>query len=77
LGAVLFGHTFGNLTYASASSFALKLDHRTFASWHQRLEIRQSYLRYGQPAGDAGFFEPRRSSDLAIMLEFGTEDSIF
>jgi hypothetical protein len=77
LGAVLFDGGFGNLTYAGTSSFALKLDHRTFKDWHQRLEIRQTFLRYGQPANVSAFFEPRRSSELAIMLEVGTETSLF
>jgi hypothetical protein len=77
LGAVLFNHSYGNLDHATSSAFALKLDHRTFADWHQRLEIRQTFLRYGQTANAPGYFEPRRSSDLAIMLEFGTETSLF
>jgi hypothetical protein len=80
LGAVLLDGSIGNrvwLNNATTASFALSLDHRTFDSWHQRLEVRQSYLRYGQPANVVNFFEPRRSSDLAIMLEFGTETSFF
>ena len=77
LGAMLANGGSGNLVYAGTSSFALKLDHRTYGSWHQRLEIRQTFLRYGQFPDVVGFFEPRRTSDLAIMLEFGTEGSIF
>jgi len=74
---LLDGH---NLTWphnATTSSFALYLDNRTYADWHQRLEIRQSFLRYGEPAYSGGLFEPRRNSTSAIMLEMGTEKDLF
>lgn len=76
LGTFLANGGSGNVVYANSSSFALKLDHRTYGTWHQRLEVRQTFLRYGQFPDVTGFFEPRRTSDLAIMLEFGTEGSI-
>jgi hypothetical protein len=59
------------------SSFALYLDNRTSADWHQRLILRQSYLRYGEPAQSVGSFEPRRNSELSVQLEFGTEMDLF
>jgi len=76
LAASVLGGGSGNLVYASTASFALKLDHRTAHDWHQRLEIRQTFHRYGQFPDISGNFAPRRTSDLAIMLEFGTEASI-
>ncbi len=62
---------------AITSSFALYLDNRTSADWHQRLILRQSYLRYGEPARSVGLFEPRRNSALSVHLEFGTERDLF
>ena len=62
---------------AITTSFALYLDNRTTADWHQRLEIRESFLRYGEPARTGGFFEPRRNSALSFTLEFGTELNLF
>ncbi len=70
----------GNLLAPRAgilSSFALYLDNRTYADWHQRLILRQSYLRYGEPAKSVGLLEPRRNSALSIQLEFGTERDLF
>jgi hypothetical protein len=67
----------GSRIVATTSTFSLKLDHRTFPDWHQRVEIRQNFLRYAQPANIPALFEPRRTSDLAIMLEIGGETSVF
>jgi hypothetical protein len=76
MGAVLFNGA-GNRLFAGARSFSLKLDHRTFADWHQRLEVRGNFLRYGSVTGVSGFFEPRRSNDIAILFEIGGETSVF
>jgi len=59
------------------SSFALYLDNRTSTDWHQRLILRQTYLRYREPAQSVGMFEPRRNSALSLQLEFGTERDLF
>jgi hypothetical protein len=77
LGAILFGRSYGNVIFAKESTLSLKLDHRTAADWHQRLEIRQTWRRYGVSADAPGYYEPQHGSDLAIMLEFGTESGIF
>jgi hypothetical protein len=77
LGTILFGGNYGNGIFAKVSTFSLKLDHCTSADWHQRLEIRQAVLRYGVSGRTPGYYEPQRGSELAIMLEFGTESSIF
>jgi hypothetical protein len=59
------------------SSVALYLDNRTSNDWHQRLIVRQSWIRYGEPAQSVGSFEPRRNSALSVQLEFGTELDLF
>jgi hypothetical protein len=61
----------------NAPSFALYLDNRTSANWHQRFIVRHSTLRYGEPAQAVGLLEPRRNSALSIQLEFGTELDLF
>ena len=61
----------------TGTSFGLYLDNRTYSDWHQRLEIRQDSLRYGEPATVANVFEPRRSSGLAVQLTFGTELDLY
>ena len=75
LGATEFDG-YGSRNLAGSSAFALSLDHRTYAEWHQRLQVRQNFLRYGSvngAGGGLGLYEPRRSSDLAILLFMGTE----
>jgi hypothetical protein len=61
----------------NAPSFALILDNRTSANWHQRFIIRHSTVRYGEPAQAVGLLEPRRNSALSLQLEFGTELDLF
>jgi hypothetical protein len=56
-----------------ASSFSVYLDHRTAADTHERIVLRQSSLRFGDPVQATGSLEPRRNSALTIGLEFGTE----
>ena len=63
----------GSYVFAKASSFALKLDHRTFPDWHQSVEVRQDFLRYAPSSSAAATFAPRRTSSLAFMLEMGVE----
>lgn len=76
LGTVIFDG-YGNTLYGRTTAFALALDHRTFANWHQRVAIRQSTLRYAPPAAGAGSFEPRRTADLAFLFEVGGETGVF
>jgi hypothetical protein len=76
LGAVVYSGG-GNRVFATAHTFSLKLDHRTFPDWHQTLEIRQNALRYGAVPNVFGMFEPRGSNELTIMLEIGGETSVF
>ncbi len=77
LGTVLLDGGSGNSLYGRSASVALHLDHRTFADWHQRLEVRQTFLRYAPAVGPPRAIEPRRRSDLAFMLVFGTETGLF
>jgi len=72
----LDGHNLDWPHRATTSTFALYLDNRTFAAWHQRLEIRHSSQRYGEPAYGGGLLEPRRGSVTSILLEFGTEQDL-
>jgi hypothetical protein len=74
VGTIIFDGS-GNPIGAKATSFSLRLDHRTFPDWHQRLEIRQSTLRYDQP-NIPGNFEPQRTSGLAILFSVGGEISV-
>jgi len=74
LGTVIFDGA-GTQSYAKATTFSLRLDHRTFPDWHQRVELRQSTLRYAQP-GVTGYFEPQRSSSLSILFSVGGEVSV-
>jgi len=77
LGAMeLDGHDLNWPHRATASSFSLYFDHRTFAEWHQRVELRHGAYATGTGAFDGGLFEPRRGSATAILLEFGTEKDL-
>jgi hypothetical protein len=76
LGAVLYSGT-GNRIFATTRTFSLKLDHRTFADWHQRLEIRVNALRYGSVGNSIGRFEPRGTNEVEFLLEIGGETSVF
>jgi len=59
-----------------ASAFSVFLDHRSAADAHERIVLRQSSLRYGDPAQATGSLEPRRSSAYTVQLEFGTEGKL-
>jgi hypothetical protein len=62
---------------AVTSAFSLYFDNRTSADWHQRLILRKSFARYGEPADSVGSLEPRRNSAFSVQLEFGTELDLF
>ena len=60
-----------------ATTGSLYLDHRSDATSHERLLVRQSSLRFGEPAQSTGVLEPRRNSGFTIGLEFGTTGNLF
>jgi len=60
-----------------ATTGSLYLDHRSDATSHERLLIRQTSLRFGEPAQTTGVLEPRRNSGFTIGLEFGTTGNLF
>jgi len=59
-----------------ASALSVYLDHRSAADNHERIVLRQSSARFGEPAMAAGSLEPHRYSAFTIGLEFGTEGNL-
>lgn len=72
----LAGHDLEWPSRATTTTFALYLDNRTFAEWHQRFEIRRDTLAYGGLSPRNGLFEPRHGVNTAVLLEFGTEKDL-
>jgi hypothetical protein len=72
----LAGHNLEWPQRATATTFSLYLDNRTFAEWHQRFEIRRATQSFGGLSPRNGLFEPRQASSTALLLEFGTEKDL-
>lgn len=72
LGTLIHGST-GERIFATTSSFSLKVDHRTIPDWHQSVEVRQTIRRFSLAPDVVSFFEPSRTSELAILFEVGWE----